>query len=72
MKVLKNECSLLRRISKVIIGSVLIIGGIFLEFKSEMMPVSRIHIYSSLGLLFIFFGTILLVDGVLFYLEKRP
>ena len=66
----ERQRDLLRHVLEFIFGPVLIIGGIYLEFNNEMKALSQPYIYASLGLLCIFLGTILLVDGILSSLER--
>ncbi len=71
MKLLKDKRDLLRYVLEFICGPLLIIGGIYFEFDNEMKALSQPYVYASLGLLCIFMGTILLVDGILSYIERK-
>ncbi len=68
---LKGKHDLLRRMLDFIFGPVLIVGGVYLEFSSEIKELSQSYLYTSIGLLCIFTGTMLLVDGILSCLEGK-
>jgi len=49
----------------------LLIVGFFLEFNNDFKALSQPFIYASLGVLCIFVGTILLLDGILSHFERK-
>ncbi len=56
---------------RVIVGMLLLAGGIYLEHDSEMKAVSQSYLVTSLGLLSVFFGAMLLVNEALSYLGHK-
>lgn len=71
MTLLKAKRNIVRYVLEFIFGPVLIIGGIYLQFNNETKTLSHPYIYGSFGLLCILLGTMLLVDGILYYLERK-
>jgi len=61
----------LRQGLEFIFGPSLLIVGFFLEFNNDFKALSQPFIYASLGVLCIFVGTILLLDGILSHFERK-
>jgi len=71
MKLTKSRHYLLRPILECVFGSASVVGGFVLEFSNETPVLPQPFIYASLGLLCIFLGSMLLLDGILSHFERK-